>query len=332
LLRLLAPLQARQGVVADLSLVVPADEYGPAEASSRPDGSVGLLRAALEQVAPLFALALARRHDLASVEQRLRTDALDALLTGTYPDEEQMLARAVQLGYALERPHAVLVVELEPRSGARMPRPTLSPTAVQVAGVLGSALPGTWARAHGNEVAALVPLPEPATPGALAALALRLAALVAGGPGAPGGEWAAGLGEAALGPAQARRSYAEARDAARLGLAVLGPRQVARMVDLGIYRLLLLLRESGELDAFCQRTLGPLLADSRAGEVLLETLEVFFACNGNLSEAARQLDLHRNSLIYRLSRARDLLGQDLEDPELRLALQLALKARRVLAL
>jgi purine catabolism regulator len=44
------------------------------------------------------------------------------------------------------------------------------------------------------------------------------------------------------------------------------------------------------------------------------------------------LQLHRNSLIYRLNRARSLLGYDLDDPEARLALQLALKARRVLEL
>jgi purine catabolism regulator len=129
-----------------------------------------------------------------------------------------------------------------------------------------------------------------------------------------------------------RRSYREARDAVRLGLLVLGPRQVARAADLGVYRLLLRLRDSGELEEFCRSTLGPLIGEERTGGALLETLEVFFACNGNLSEAARRLNLHRNSLIYRLNRAHELLGQDLEDPEVRLALQLALKARRVLAL
>jgi purine catabolism regulator len=59
---------------------------------------------------------------------------------------------------------------------------------------------------------------------------------------------------------------------------------------------------------------------------------VFFACNGNFSEAARRLGLHRNSLIYRVKRIRDLLSRDLEDPEHRLALQLALKAHQVLEL
>jgi PucR family transcriptional regulator, purine catabolism regulatory protein len=176
-------------------------------------------------------------------------------------------------------------------------------------------------------LAALLPLGEGVEPAALASdLGARLTRVLS----AQG--WAAGLGTAATGPAEARRSYAEARDAARLGRLVLGAGHVARPADLGVYRLLLALRGGHELAEFTRTTLGPLLADRRSGDALLETLEVFFACNGNLSEAARRLDLHRNSLIYRLNRARELLGHDLDDPELRLSLQLALKARRVLDL
>jgi purine catabolism regulator len=170
------------------------------------------------------------------------------------------------------------------------------------------------------------------SPGSLGEVAGRAADIVGRALGAGGATWSAGLGEAAVGPAALRRSLDEARAAAQLGQRVLGPRRVARPGDLGIYRLLLRLRESGDLEEFTSRALGPLTADPRSGEALIETLDVFFACNGNLSEAARRLHLHRNSLIYRLGRARELLGQDLEDPETRLTLQLALKARRVLAL
>ena len=76
--------------------------------------------------------------------------------------------------------------------------------------------------------------------------------------------------------------------------------------------------------------LAPLRSTPRREDHLLETVEVYFACNGNISKAAQRLHLHRNSLLYRLHHIRDLLGHDLENPELRLALQLALKGRRVL--
>jgi len=111
---------------------------------------------------------------------------------------------------------------------------------------------------------------------------------------------------------------------------VIGPGHVARTADLGVYRLLLALDKSGDLQPFVERELAPLRNTARKEDHLLETVEVYLACNGNLSEAARQLHLHRNSLLYRLHHIRDLLGHDLENPELRLALQLALKGRRVL--
>ncbi len=55
---------------------------------------------------------------------------------------------------------------------------------------------------------------------------------------------------------------------------------------------------------------------------LIRTLRVFFATNGNASEAADRLYLHRNSLPYRLARVQELTGLDLKDHRARLALQL----------
>jgi PucR C-terminal helix-turn-helix domain/GGDEF-like domain/Purine catabolism regulatory protein-like family len=343
-----APAQeSGRGLAAYLCLVAPDPAASaPAVARARPargdpsrraQRTAGATRDALsstlERVAPLFALALARRQDLAGAERRLRADTLDALLAGTYPDEGQMRARAAQLGYDLALPHVALVVELggPPSPAAGTPRrPGQTPLAAAAADALSVALPGAWTRALGAEAAALLPLSGAPPSAALGDLVERCAGALARAAGDT--PWSAGLGEPAAGPAEIRRSYREARDAARLGLTLLGPGRVARSSDLGIYRLLLRLRDGGELADFCRNTLGPLTSDARTGDALLETLEVFFACNGNLSEAARRLDLHRNSLIYRLNRARELLGHDLEDSETRLALQLALKARRVLAL
>jgi hypothetical protein len=363
LLRLLTPLRVHDDISAYLALVVPlvvpveepsATDAGVADAGTVAGGGdrVALLTAVLAEVAPLFALALVRRHDLAGAEVRLRAEALDALLTGTYPDEGQMRARAAQLGHDLDVPHAALVVALPRRAsrtaGGSGSAAAASDVAESLVAALVAALPGTWARARGDDVVALIPLEVGSGPAALAELAARVAALLprAHGtthgttpgtthgttPGTTPGEWAAGLGAVGVGPARVRHSHAEARDAARLGRAVLGPGHVARTADLGIYRLLLRLRDDGDLADFCERTLGPLAAEPRGSDSLLETLEVFFACNGNHSEAARRLNLHRNSLIYRLNRAGELLGQDLEDPDLRLSLQLALKGRRVLDL
>ncbi|WIG60764.1 MAG: hypothetical protein OJF49_003512 [Ktedonobacterales bacterium] len=268
--------------------------------------------------------------ETARLRESLRSEALEALLTGTYAGEAAMRARAAQLGYDLAQPHAVLVVDLAPSApplAAALGPHGADPAAAQLAEEF-TAAQGAWARAREHQVEALLTIP--AREHGLDELAERAGILLARVVDASV-PWAAGLSEPATAPAQIHRAATEAHDAARFGLAVLGSRRIARPDDLGVYRLLLALRETGSLAPFVQRTLAPLLADARLGDEFIETLEVFFACNGNLSQAAARLNLHRNSLTYRLNRARELLGHDLDDPELRLSLQLAIKGRRVLA-
>lgn len=62
------------------------------------------------------------------------------------------------------------------------------------------------------------------------------------------------------------------------------------------------------------------------------TLEIFFRLDGNVSEAARRLHLHRNTLVYRLDRLKQETGLDARRFEdavaMHLALLLSAKGRR----
>ncbi|MEZ4634025.1 MAG: helix-turn-helix domain-containing protein [Caldilineaceae bacterium] len=70
--------------------------------------------------------------------------------------------------------------------------------------------------------------------------------------------------------------------------------------------------------------------DENRNAELVETLEAFFACHGNLSQTATRLHIHRNTLTYRLERIAAITRLDLDDPDARFSLQLALKLRPVL--
>ncbi len=98
--------------------------------------------------------------------------------------------------------------------------------------------------------------------------------------------------------------------------------------DLSIYRLLLQIEHNPELIAFQDETLGPLLSYDGGGE-LIHTLELYFEHNGNLSKTAEALFVHRNTLIYRMERIAEITGLDLNKPETRLAIQLALHIYRM---
>lgn len=261
----------------------------------------------------------------------LRDEALDALLTGTYAGESSMLARANQLGHDLRQPHVVIWVMLSASASDAIGQNGGS-QAARAAEALATSL-NAWTRVRSGEIVALVSVTgsggaERSDISEQGEAALRRSLDDGGTSDAP--IWWAGMGDVARSPLEVRQSATEAQDTARLGLLVIGPGHIARTADLGVYRLLLALRKSGDLQPFVERELAPLRNTPRNEDHLLETVEVYLSCNGNLSEAARRLHLHRNSLLYRLHHIRDLLGHDLEDPELRLALQLALKGRRVL--
>ncbi|MEU7040076.1 PucR family transcriptional regulator [Streptomyces varsoviensis] len=121
------------------------------------------------------------------------------------------------------------------------------------------------------------------------------------------------------------RHAAEAATAAE-GLAPRPWHDVRRLdVDLLLWRL----RAHGDLTAFVDRVIGPLLAHDRSSRPpLLPTLETYLAHAGRKAETARELHLNRQTLYDRLARIARLLGSDLEDPQTALALSLALRARR----
>lgn len=80
--------------------------------------------------------------------------------------------------------------------------------------------------------------------------------------------------------------------------------------------------------AVVQQELGALLADSRMGEELIETLEVYLGSRQNIRESARRLHLAPRTVAYRLERIETLLGQDLDGP-IAMRLSAALMALRV---
>ncbi|MEU2515141.1 PucR family transcriptional regulator [Streptomyces syringium] len=133
---------------------------------------------------------------------------------------------------------------------------------------------------------------------------------------------------AAVGWAAAGAALRHAADAATAaqGLPDRPWHDVRRLdVDLLLWRL----RSHGDLSAFVERVIGPLLAHDRAARPpLLPTLETYLAHAGRKAETARELHLNRQTLYDRLARIARLLGTDLEDPQTALALSLALQARR----
>jgi sugar diacid utilization regulator len=279
-----------------------------------PDGTAGpQAQVALEHGATVLAMELARLRSLADTELRVRQDLVEELLVGT--DDASALARARALGYDLQRPHRVVVVQSE----ARIPDDTVFLHAVRRA-----------ARATG--VGSLMV----ARDGAVVVLADadqdwdRFRDTVVSELGAA--ECRIGVGSQCVRPQEFPRSYRQANFALKMQDDSQRSGQAVVFDQLGVYRVFSELADSVEVERFVQEWLADLLDyDARKHGVLIETLSGYLESGGSLDATSKLLMVHRSTLKYRLQRIREISGHDLSDPDTRFNLQLATRAWRTLS-
>ncbi|MFE7242647.1 PucR family transcriptional regulator [Streptomyces sp. NPDC057580] len=136
-----------------------------------------------------------------------------------------------------------------------------------------------------------------------------------------------GVGQPRSELAQARDSYLEADQAARIAASMPDVSRIARWSQLGVYRVLaqLFSQDLGEL--VLHPGLERLFTDPEALP-LLQTLETYLDLSGNALATSKRLKLHRTSLYYRIQRFEHLAGANLKDGNERLCLHLGLKLAR----
>ncbi len=277
-------------------------------------------RMATQQAAAALALELAKEQAVQAAEERLRGDFVQAVLMGPPGDGEALLRRGQELGYDLRKPHAALLCSTGGGDEALSARAAaLLGTSLQALGI-----PAPLMR---RDDGALCFVPVNGRGPRLREIAERLHGRIAADMPAVVLAFGKEAGSVAAWP----RSLREAEQALLLGRQLFDHARVLDFSDLGVYRLLVLLRESPELWDFYRATLAALADYDRKQQAeLLKTLDAFFTGLGNLARTAELLHVHRNTLLYRLKRISEISGLDLDDPEERLALWLALKAHRVL--
>lgn len=86
-----------------------------------------------------------------------------------------------------------------------------------------------------------------------------------------------------------------------------------------------LFRDDGRVEEFVRQVLGRHLTATRSRTDLLTTLHTYFTLGMNRAAAARRLEIHPNTLDYRLRQARASYGADLTSPEYSFRFQLAVR-------
>jgi hypothetical protein len=231
--------------------------------------------------------------------QRRRRDLVTLLVRDPPAEEADLRAAAQTAGWRLPRTLAALACA--PDNLSRLAR-RLPPDAIA------AVVDGTGC--------ALVP--DPQGPGRGEEIAAAAKDLVAGlGPagerGAVAASWA--LARSALRAAETGAVLAE-------GLVVADDQLVT----------LLLLERRDIVERIAERRLAPLRAlTPKARARMEETALAYVRHGGNAAAMARALHVHAQTARYRVARLRELLGEALDDPDARLELELALRARRLVA-
>ncbi|NXY95800.1 GAF domain-containing protein [Streptomyces sp. BR123] len=269
-------------------------------------------RRLFERAGLVTALLLLLRRSVAHAEDRVRGELLADLLAapaaGRALDTGSRILRARRLGVDLAGPQALVVLDCDNALRSRL-----------------AAEAGRHARArnglvgpHQGRVVLLAPADSPGT------LARTLAADLGRALGAPVTAAAAGP---AAGPEALPGVCAEAVRCLEAMHALGLTGQGAGLHDLGF--LGVLLGGGADVGAYVDRVLGPVLEyDARRGTELVRTLEAYFAEGSSPARAKDALHVHVNTVVQRLDRIGQILGQDWNTPAGGLEVQLALRILR----
>ncbi|MBO5286665.1 MAG: helix-turn-helix domain-containing protein [Clostridia bacterium] len=124
------------------------------------------------------------------------------------------------------------------------------------------------------------------------------------------------------------RSYKESQIAIEVGKVFESEKEIVTYENLGIGRLIYQLPTT-----LCEIFLSEVFKHGNLETLdkeTLQTIQVFFENNLNVSETSRKLFVHRNTLVYRLEKIRKLTGLDLRQFDHAITFKVALMVKRYL--
>jgi purine catabolism regulator len=310
--RLIAPIFGRDGLLGILSIFLPGQNETAEEALLTSRGAAA------------SAIVMTRDRAALAARQELELNVLDEVLDGALRSEVSLMEQARRLNHDLNQSYVALVSRLDPSGNGAQVRTQAGRWSIFDEVLTRRSLKLMWRLRHNHA--------EIIWPATSAAQAREIANLLYDEltrrlPEGSGFVVSLGVGTVRQGPAGIRQSHQEAKQALSMGRKLYGPGNLTRFEDLGVYRLLFAAQNLPELQAFHEEVLGPLVEyDKLHGAELIRTLGAFFEARCGPKEAATILGVHRNTVLYRLDRVKELTGLDLDDADVRLRLHLALYA------
>jgi len=287
----------------------------------------------VREAAEAAAALLMRQREVLQREAELRTELLEDIVHGRLTNPESIRTVARSIGWNIDRLRQAMVVSIDraeafrlrhaSQSGRQLQRARerltelvrLETLSVDAEAVIGPRSTGAIVLFNTDDAA------DETRKGTALRLATRIAERF--NDVIPDLTVTVGVGQYVPSFEQIAETVSQAELAAHLGLTLWGGNRAVHYSDLGIHRALFTLQQHEEM---ITPGLKHLLEYDRVhGSDFLHTLDVYLACMGRLRAAADELEVHRNTLEYRVRRIQDIAGVRLEDRDTRLALELGLR-------
>jgi purine catabolism regulator len=271
----------------------------------------------LDQALMVLALEFSMKDSVKRIREQAREEFFIQLLAGTLAMEDIAQYRAKQIGFPTGKPQYILALQAGKNEAGKMALQELKKNhpSISMAGHVGDLVVAACSTSQTDLVSQRNEAVELAN-SICEQIQNRHNLQIVMGIGYPR-ERLSNLHE----------SYAEAKKALDTGQKVSGFGRVIHYSDIYVEEMLLDLVDHPALNALYQIYLSPVQTyDQKNGTDLLQTLELYVRFGGNTKKVANQLFIHRNSVNYRLERIKEILGTDLNDPETRLKLDLAVRA------
>ncbi|WP_026581427.1 PucR family transcriptional regulator [Bacillus sp. J33] len=289
----------------------------------------------LEHASTVLAMWFLRENAIEETKVRLRGDFVWSLAKGDFSSWDQKIAQAKSLGYVLDLPYVCLIgtpenlKELYLKTDLNTSFELWKESIMQhiQSEIFHAANIGkqkVMTTNHGNDMILFLETAFLAkrekVHSFLDRLNRRLNQLL------PGVIMSWGIGRCHEGERTFIESYEDAQKALKIGRRKVGKGCCIHFEDTRIERALLRMAKDQEMTEIVNQTIKALIDyDQQKNSNLLETVIVYIQNQGNTSQTARELHLHRHTLLYRLKKIETLTHLSMIDPEDRFLLDLSIK-------
>jgi sugar diacid utilization regulator/putative methionine-R-sulfoxide reductase with GAF domain len=277
-------------------------------------------QAAVRAAALMFGLQLRAMRAGVEAQRRTGRDLVEALIARSR-DPQALRSDAALLGLDLNKPHHVVclgarrnemdpAVDAAPLSGAAMD---------QLDRAVAASYPGSLTVNRNGDAIVVLPARAGTRPQDWAREFMAQRTL-------PREGLAAGVGRRCTSSRDFTEAFGEASLALDLARRQPAPGVVFTAADLGLTGLLAAGGSSRKtLESMVEGTLGPLLSADAGGTDYVRTLRGWLSQDRHLERTAALLNLHSNTVRYRIARVQDVLGLDLKSVDNRFQVDLALR-------